>query len=342
MELRANRIAARLAALLALATALLALAAPAQAAADLRQPPTFYKPPGGYSLTSAKVLKIAKRTAVAFQEQKHGETYPIAYLNGPGRWQVSFFRGKKEVAQVQIDDATGAVLEQWTGPQVAWHMARGYEGQFGRKLNAAYVFIPLCVLFVAPFFDPRRPFRLLHLDLLVLLSFAISHIYFNNADISTSTPLVYPPLVYLLLRMLWTGFRPRERRGPLVPFAPILVLSLGLIFLVGFRVALNVTDAKVIDVGYAGVVGADRIADGNGLYGDGQFPKDVGRGDTYGPINYLAYVPWEQAMPWSGKWDDLPAAHGAALTFDLLTLLGLLVLGRRLRAGPAGWKLGVA
>ena len=87
----------------------------------------------------------------------------------PGRWQVSWFDRRQEVAQVRVDDSTGAVIEQWTGDQVAWTMARGYEGAFGRKLNAPYVWIPLCLLFLAPFVDPRRPFRMLHLDLLVLL-----------------------------------------------------------------------------------------------------------------------------------------------------------------------------
>ncbi len=37
---------------------------------------------------------------------------------------------------MRLDDSTGAILEQWTGDQVAWTMARGYEGAFGRKLNA--------------------------------------------------------------------------------------------------------------------------------------------------------------------------------------------------------------
>ena len=55
----------------------------------------------------------------------------------------------------------------------------------------------------------------------------------------------------------------------------------------------------MIDVGYAGVIGADRIVDGDELYGEG-FSEDVERGDTYGPVNYLLYVPFEQAMPWSG------------------------------------------
>jgi hypothetical protein len=94
-------------------------------------------------------------------------------------------------------------------------------------------------------------------------------------------------------------------------------------------------------VGYAGAVGADRIADGDGLYGHG-FSGDVEHGDTYGPVNYLLYLPFEQILPWSGRWDGVPAAHGAALAFDLLTLGGLALLGRRLRAGAEGRLLGVA
>src|SRR4029079_17296849 len=136
--------------------------------------------------------------------------------------------------QVQLDDRSGAVLEQWTGPQVAWTMARGYEGAFGRKLNAPYVWIPLCLLFLVPFVDLRRPFRLLHLDLLVLLGFGVSHIYFNRGEISTSVPLAYPVMLYLLARLLWVGMRPKVRRGPLVPVVPIVWVALAAVFLVGF------------------------------------------------------------------------------------------------------------
>ena len=57
------------------------------------------------------------------------------------------------------------------------------------------------------------------------------------------------------------------------------------------------------------------------------------RGDVYGPFNYLAYVPFEAIFPWNGHWGDVPAAHAAAIAFDLLTALGLVALGRRLRAG---------
>jgi hypothetical protein len=324
----------------AVALLLLVFAAPA-GAQDLKFPPTQTKPPPGYTRTARQVIRIADRQQKVIDEKvKRGPLEPTAYTKGAGRWQVSYFQGRIERVQLAIDDQTGWVLEAWTGPQVAWRMARGEPGAFAGKLNAPYVWIPLCVLFFAPFFDWRRPFRLLHLDLLVLLAFGASHFFFNRGEISTSVPLVYPVLLYLLARMLWIGFRPRERLQRLVPRVPVLWLGLALVFLVGFRVALNVVDSSVIDVGYAGVIGADRITHGHGLY-DGNFPKDNEHGDTYGPVNYLAYIPFEQAFPFKGKWNDLPAAHAAAIAFDALTLLGLLVLGRRLRAGPGGWGLGV-
>src|SRR5947199_9572272 len=114
-------------------------------------------------------------------------------------------------------------------------MARGYPGAFGRKLNATYVWLPLCALFLLPFVDFRRPFRLLHLDLAVLLLFGVSHIFFNNARIDISVPLVYPVLLYLLLRMHFVGFRPRARAGNLVPHALVRTLPSSLAFLVGLR-----------------------------------------------------------------------------------------------------------
>jgi hypothetical protein len=90
------------------------------------------------------------------------------------------------------------------------------------------------------------------------------------------------------------------------------------------------------------VVGADRVGDGEELY-EGQFSPGLDlRGDVYGPANYLAYVPFEQAFPWEGTWDDVPAAHAAAITFDLLCVIGLILLGRRLRAGAEGVALGWA
>ncbi len=104
-----------------------------------------------------------------------------------------------EVVQVVVDPNNGKVVESWTGYQVAWRMARGYPGAFGQMINAPYIWLPLCAIFVLGLLDWRRPFRLAHLDLLVIVAgFGLSHYFFNKGNIGVSVPLAYPPLLYLL------------------------------------------------------------------------------------------------------------------------------------------------
>jgi hypothetical protein len=303
-------------------------------------------PPSGRRLSPNQVLAIAARLPRMKQlEREYKGAYAGAYLKPGFHWQVSYFSkgGQKEIGQIIIDDLSGRVLEQWTGYQVAWTMARGYPGAFGRHVNALYIWLPLCVLFLLPFFNYRRPLSLINLDLLVLLSFSVSLAYFNHARIGVSVPLVYPPLLYLLARMLALMRRPREGRpgpGPLKLLVPVPWLALAVIFLLGFRVALNVTDSNVVDVGYAGVIGAHRITDGDPLYGG--YPSDNEHGDTYGPANYEAYVPFQQAFGGGTTWDDVPAAHGAAIFFDLLAVGLLFLLGRRMRGPTLGVALAYA
>jgi hypothetical protein len=305
-------------------------------------------PPRGYRLNARQVERIAFAvTSIRATVSHHRGAYPAEYTRGPGWWQVSWFtRSGKEIAQVYIYDATGKVVQAWTGFQVAWTMARGYPGAFGRRVNALYVWLPLCLLFIAPFIpwckgpDGRRRWSLLHLDLLVLLAFSISLAFFNHANIGISVPLAYPCLLYLLVRMLaLAAGRGRPKRLPRIT-VPASWLTVAIIFLVGFRVGLNITDSNVIDVGYAGVIGAHKLVDGNNLYG--HWPSDNQYGDTYGPVNYYAYVPAYAIFGWSGRWDDLPAAHAAAILFDLLTLLGLYFLGRRVRGPTLGTVLAYA
>ncbi|HUJ35039.1 MAG TPA: hypothetical protein VLW51_07510 [Solirubrobacteraceae bacterium] len=312
-------------------------------------------PPKGYRLTASEVEKIAAATLTIKAELKrHPNAIPYEYTKGPGQWQVSWFssgRHQVELAQVYIDDATGSVTQVWTGFQVAWTMARGYAGAFGRRVNAWYVWIPLCVLFIAPFLPwrrrrlpgggrERRAWSLLHVDLLALLGLSISLALFNHAKIGLSTPAIYPFMLYLLVRMLLLGFGRGRPRKPLRVFVPVSWLAIGVIFLVGFRVGLNVVNSNVIDVGYAGVIGANKLLHGQPLYGN--WPKDNGSGDTYGPVAYYAYVPFRLIFGWSGTWDDLPAAHAAAIVFDLLTLFGLYWLGRRVRGPTLGVVLAYA
>jgi hypothetical protein len=332
------------AAALVAAVVLVLAAAPAALAADeLVRPKSLDELPKLRERTARQVLRIADRQPEVREElAKHPGATREAFLKGTTLWQVSYYaktpkgEPREEIAQVIIGDRSGAIVELWTGFRVPWTMARGYDGAFGKKVNAPYVWIPLLVMFVVPFVQPRRPFALIHLDLAVLCGFSVSLAYFNAAEVETSVPIVAPLLAYLLARMLWIGLRGAQRGPPPRLLVPTSWLAVGIVFLAGFRLGLNFVESNVIDVGYAGVIGADRLADGDALYG--AWPKDNEHGDTYGPLAYGAYLPFEQLFPWRGVWDDLPAAHAAAITFDLLTLAGVWLLGRRV-GGPG---LGVA
>ena len=273
-------------------------------------------------------------------------------------WEVHVWSDAAgEIARGVVADADGRVTEAWTGPQVAWQMARGRPGAFGGKLLTSWpVWLGLSALFLLGLADLRRPLSLRTLDLLVLLSFGVSLAFFNRGHVFASASLAVPPLLYLLARTAWIGFR-RDARQAVAPSRwPVWALASATLFLVGFRVGLNVEHPRtVIDVGYAGVIGADRILDGRAPYG--AMPVDGGRacapprsdgrvreriqangrcestnprGDTYGPVAYLAYVPGVLALGWGGRWDDVPAAHATAIGADLLVLLGLVLVGRRL------------
>jgi len=321
--------ARRTAALLALLVALALLAPGAADAAPQEEHPA----PGDIS-SAAATQAAARDPKVTAATHVHPDLIPSPTFKNE-RWEVGWFEGDHEYALVMVDPKTGEVTESWTGYQVAWEMARGYSGEFAHSLNSPFVWVPLCLLFLIGLTDWRRLRRIANLDLLVLLGFGVSHFFFNRGEIGLSVPLAYPVLVYLLARCLWIGFR--GRGAGLRPVWPTLWLLVAALFLMGFRVGLNMADAGAIDVGYAGVVGADKIVHGEPLYGD--FPADIHSGDTYGPVNYAAYVPFEAIWPYSGEWDDLPAAHGASITFDIATFVLLLVLGIRIRPGPAGRRL---
>ena len=273
-------------------------------------------------------------------------------------WTVNVWSGEAgEIATGTVADADGHVVEAWTGPQVAWKMARGRPGAFGGKLLTSWpVWLGLSAIFLLGLVDLRRPLSMRTLDLLLLLSFGVSLAFFNRGDVFESAALAVPPLVYLAVRTAWIGFRATARRGSTAVVWPVWALAVATLFLVGFRVGLNVDNGRsVIDVGYAGVIGGDRILDGEVPYGtmpvtddlepcgransDGEIRERIQangrcesanpRGDTYGPVAYLAYVPAVFVFGWSGRWDELPAAHATSIAFDLLALAGLALVGAR-------------
>jgi hypothetical protein len=286
-----------------------------------------------------------------------GPQTDATYANGS--WTVNVWSGKAgEIATGTVDDLSGVVTEAWTGPQVAWRMARGYKGAFGgTRINEPGLWLAFCAVFLLGLVDWRRPLSVRNVDLLVLVSLSVSLWFFNHGNVFAAMPLAYPPLLWLLARCVWVSRGDRPPRG----FAvwPVWMLAAATVFLAGFRIGLDIRASNVIDVGYSGVIGADRIWHGQSPYG--HFPQEDdlkacgpadssgevrdriqtnGRcetanplGDTYGPVAYLAYIPGYLLFGWSHKWDHLPAVHITTIFFDLIAMLGLAVVGRRL-GGP--------
>ena len=335
--------------------------------------------PSAASLTEKQAIAAALANEkiadwVARYPQK-GLTKEATLDHKSGLWSVKVWSDLPDAGQIvdaKVDDATGAVTEAWTGPQVAWKMARGYKGAFGRGINDPWIWLTFCVVFLVGLADFRRILSIRNLDLLVLLSFSVSLYFFNIGHVFTAMPLVYPPIAYLIGRMAWVGWK--GRGSPSKPIWPAWVLLAATVFLVGFRVGLNVQDSNVIDVGLAGIDGGQRIVQGEMPYG--HMPTDAGkacgsadsdgyvrehvqtngrcessneRGDTYGPVSYLAYVPAYLLVGFDGKWNGgstgwngLPAAHLTAILWDLVALVGMGVLGLRFGGRMLGATLAFA
>jgi hypothetical protein len=289
-------------------------------------------------LSEEKAIKRAAASPEVREEfTRHGPHSAEAKYE-EGAWTVRFYvdeRGSiggrptekgKEIATVGVDDKTWVLDYVYTGDQVGWNLARGVRGAYGKQANYWWVWLPLALAFAAAFWHTDKLFAIRNLDIVALLGFLVSHGFFREGVVLEAVVLWYPPLVYLLIRTLLMGFGIGEKveKTSNLPLWLLMVLA-GLA--AGLVLGLNV-DSRVIDVGYAGVVGADSILEGTSPYGT--MPRDVGTGDTYGPLNYLLYVPFVLMFGFSGEWDFLPAAHALTLFSFVAGAMALFITGYRL------------
>jgi len=107
-------------------------------------------------------------------------------------------------------------------------------------------------------------------------------------------------------------------------------LGLAVLVLLLVRIG-SVPAGDILDVGQASSLGAWRLLHGLRLYGAVSWPGPSGfriyRPDSYGPFAYYAY------LPFAASFRPAPAEVATllpAVCFDVLTLAGLYILGRRL------------
>ena len=104
------------------------------------------------SLSEEEAVKLALADKRVREElSRHGPYSTDAEYAG-GKWTVHFYveeggvvggkpagDGRKEVAQVKIDDSSWAIDYVWVGDQVGWQMARGETGSYGKQANYWWV-----------------------------------------------------------------------------------------------------------------------------------------------------------------------------------------------------------
>jgi hypothetical protein len=200
-----------------------------------------------------------------------------------------------------------------------------------------WVALPLSGLLLAGLVDVRRRPRLAHLDLLAVCSLMVVGALDASRSFALAAAVPYAPLTYLAIRMLVIARRrPRPARPPWRPAVPVSWLACACLALAFVHVQTARGGAGTLDVGAAGVQGAQAIVHGRPLYGIDRAAARTGQDphlDTYGPFNYEAYVPPSLLA------GHRLAARLATLGFDLLTAVLLFVLGRRLGGAALGVRL---
>jgi hypothetical protein len=322
------------AAILLAAAVALTIAVPASADPAAAHAPSAADPPA--LRTSSDAIDAAARIP-RVHSLLTGNVAANAVRERGGRWLVVFSERGAGVAVVELEAATARPVHVFTGQQALYPLARGrFSGLGARKINSLWAWLPLTAIFLLAFFDWRRPLRLLHLDLAAVAALGIPFALFMQQRIRASVILVYPALIYMACRALYAGFRPRPRAAPLSRFSTT-ALAVTAIALLAARIVLGLVDGHVLDVGYASAAGADRVLHGHQIYnGSAHF-------DTYGPVTYYAYIPFVLIFGFHASDLVPPAAQAAAITFELLTVAGLVVLGRKVRPGTGlGWALALA
>jgi hypothetical protein len=292
--------------------------------------------PLGFSISAGQAIRVAESspTLQALHRRVHPlEVFPYVWRTTHPYWYVELLHRDRIVADATVSPS-GKLTGVWTGQQA---LAPYTHGNTPPIVDSPLVVVPFSLLFLLAFFDPRRLRSLRHLDALAVLAFLVSYELFAHGDLMPAVWLVYPPLLYLLARLGRIGFSARiTSRARLAPLLSLRTLAIGVPLLLGARIALSLLGHQEIDVGYQSVIGASRILHHLPIYWN-----DPNHGDTYGPVTYLTYVPFDLIFPWAGSLGKVYAADAAAIFFDLATVGGLVLLGRRLRSGAAGIRLGL-
>src|SRR4051794_10894503 len=115
-------------------------------------------------------IAIAVRLPQVQRALGGGGQFPAAVSSDGDTYAVQFFdRTGEAQAEVDLDVLSGRVLHVFTGTQARFPLARGPQSSYAtRTVDALWVWLPMTLIFLGAFFDWRRPWRLLHFDLVAI------------------------------------------------------------------------------------------------------------------------------------------------------------------------------
>jgi hypothetical protein len=200
-------------------------------------------------------------------------------------------------------------------------------------LHPLFIAVPSAGCFVLGLLDWRHPWRVEHLDLLAVAGFFPVAMLLSD-DLSPAGLWLAAGCLGWLFARLAGACHGAWRMPELRPSISSRWLRLAVLVLLLVRIG-SVPAGGILDVGQASSLGAWRLLHGLHLYGAVSWPGPGGfriyRPDSYGPFAYYAY------LPFAAVFRSAPAEVATLLPaacFDVLTLAGLYILGRRLGGRP--------
>ena len=192
--------------------------------------------------------------------------------------------------------------------------------------------------------------RVRNLDVVLATALVAPLVLFNHWRLADTAIVGYPLLCYLAFRCAWVALR---RRAPSDPSVPLIValtsaweparrrrlLRLIAVTCVLIVAMVGFTSPNIIDVGYAVMEGATRIAHGLLPYGH---ISDIAHGDTYPIGSYVLYVPFALLTPVNSVFDNANLVLVVAIVAALAAAWGLDRLSRTATDDTAGLRAAIA
>ncbi len=171
--------------------------------------------PPHFALDPAQALRLVQHSPrmVALHRAEHPLIYLIMWTPGSD-YEIDFWYHTKPVAAV-IVWRTGKIRAIYTGGAVLAAYARGH---YSPVFDSPWSWVPFTLMFLLPLALLRGRAWMARIDLTAVLTFGLSYFLFDTQHLDAAVWLAYPPLLYLLGRMLARGLARRRAalpaRGP--------------------------------------------------------------------------------------------------------------------------------